>query len=74
MKIPKKYTPTLMAFIMSFIMSGVISLAFAFINIGLGWDAIISWPMRWLQAWLVALPVALVVMPQVRKLADKMTN
>ena len=68
-----KYTIVAMAFMMSLIMSGVISLAFALMDDGISLHSFALWPEAWLRGWIVALPVAVVVMPFVRKIVSKVT-
>jgi|GEM_PF-6310715 len=68
-----KHTTTAMAFFMSLIMSGAIALAFSLMHGGFSLTTLAGWPTEWLQGWIVALPIAIVVMPQVRKIVVAIT-
>lgn len=71
--LPVKYTGLAIAVIMSLIMSGIISLAFAIMNGGFTAQAMEHWPLSWLRGWIVALPVVIIVMPRVRNFVNKIT-
>jgi hypothetical protein len=66
--IPPKLAIVGMAFLMSLIMSGVISLSENLEIMGINLHAVAAWPLEWAKAWAVALPVAIIVLPLVRKI------
>lgn len=74
MKIPKKYTNILFAFVMSllmaFIMSGVLTALFA----GIDQQFIAHWLRAFIHAWPVAFPAVLIVAPIVRKIVTAFTD
>ena len=74
MKIPKKYTGLLFAFIMSllmaFLMSGVLTVVF----VGLHNQFLTQWLSGFLHAWPIAFPSILVIAPVVRKIVFALTE
>ena len=73
-KIHPKHTTKVMAFFMSLIMSIVISVGVTLFNEGLTLHALHDWPREWIESWIIALPVAIVVLPQVRRIATYLTT
>ncbi len=68
--ISNKYSFHLFSFIMSLIMSGVISLAMlAFKSDSYG-QFILNWPIAWITSMLVAFPASYVVVPTARRLVS----
>ncbi len=74
MKIPKKYTGILFAFMMSlfmaFIMSGVLTALFA----GISAQFFSHWMSAFIHAWPVAFPAVLLVAPIVRRIVASLTD
>ncbi len=56
-KLPKRYTPLMMAFFMSFLMSVFMSGFITMINTGIAGDYLL----RWAHSWALAMPCAFVV-------------
>jgi Protein of unknown function (DUF2798) len=73
-RINPKHTLITMAFIMSLIMSVVISLGVNIIHTGFSLETLRAFPISWLQGWLIAFPVAYLVLPRVQKLFAKLTR
>lgn len=73
-KLPAKWATVVMPFILSCLMSGIIS----FINMlrNLGWiDGFISlWFHNWMISWAFAFPIVLILLPFVRKLTSKLVD
>lgn len=73
-KFPARYSPIMLAFftsmLMSLIMSGVITL------LNLGWvdDFLWRWLIAWLSAFVVAFPAILLVMPIARRIVATLTH
>jgi Protein of unknown function (DUF2798) len=67
-KLPKKFTPLVVAFFMSFFMSAFMSGVITLINTGFN-D---GYFLRWGQAWILALPAAFFVAYAARPLVMKM--
>lgn len=69
-KLPVKWATIVIPFILSCLMSGIIS----FINMlrNLGWydGFLIFWFENWMISWLIAFPFVLVLLPLVRRLAS----
>ncbi len=65
LRTPRFLFPTIMAFIMS----GVISLVNTILRGGFA--AVVTWPANWLTGFLIAWPVAYFVVPVVRNLVDQ---
>lgn len=65
--IAPKYEFPVFAFVMSFIMSGVISLAMLAFELGVTADMLICWPATWGKSLLVAFPTSLLVVPYAKK-------
>lgn len=60
---PKKFAPMLFGFILSGLMSLLVSGITTLRNVGPGPDLLSLWSGAWLTAWLIAFPVVLVVAP-----------
>ncbi len=56
-KLPKRYTPLMMALFMSFLMSVFMSGFITMVNTGISGDYLF----RWAKAWTLAMPCAFVV-------------
>lgn len=73
-KIPKKFEflvfPFLMACMMSFLMSGVIT----FLNLGLPSDFLEKWIRAFGSAFIIAYPIVLFVAPLAKKLAHHLVE
>jgi hypothetical protein len=73
MKIPKKYSAILFAFLMSLLMallmSGVLTAVFA----GISHDFFAHWMNGFIHAWPIAFPAVLIIAPIVRKMVAALT-
>lgn len=72
--ISSKYAPALFGFILSGLMSLLVSGISTYRAVGLGADFPGLWSSAWLTAWLVAFPVVLVVAPLTRKAVGLLTR
>lgn len=64
---PKKFAPALFGFILSGLMSLLVSGIATYRAAGLKPELIEMWATAWVTAWLVAFPVVLVVAPLTRQ-------
>lgn len=72
--IPKKYAPILFGFILSGLMSCMVSAIATFRALDAGQAFIGPWMGSWASSWAVAFPVVLVVAPVTRRLVAKITR
>lgn len=73
-KLSAKWATIVMPFILSCLMSGIISLINMLRN--LGWiDGFITlWFHNWMISWVFAFPIVLILLPMVRKLTSKLVD
>ena len=73
-KLSAKWATIVMPFILSCLMSGIISLINRLRN--LGWiDGFITlWFHNWMISWVFAFPIVLILLPMVRKLTSKLVD
>ncbi len=71
--IPQKYAHIAFGFVLSMLMSLVVSGVSTLSSIGLADDFLGLWVSAWLKSWAVAFPVVLVVAPTARKTVAKLT-
>jgi len=67
---PRKFAPALFGFILSGLMSLLVSSIAIVRATGLTPDFVGMWATGWVTAWLVAFPVVLVVAPLTRRAVD----
>jgi hypothetical protein len=67
---PARYAPILFGFILSALMSFLVSGIATFRNAGLVDGYFNTWISAWLPSWLIAFPVVLVVAPIARRLVS----
>lgn len=71
---PARYSPILFGFILSAMMSFLVSGIATFRNAGLIDDFLSIWISAWLPSWLIAFPVVLVVAPIARRLVGALVK
>lgn len=71
---PARYAPILFGFILSAMMSFLVSGIATFRNAGLVDDFLTIWISAWLPSWLIAFPVVLVVAPIARRLVGALVK
>lgn len=74
MKINKKYTPVIMATIMSFMMALFMSFVMVAVNIGFPKLFFVMWIRGFGIGIVVALPLSFIVMPISKKIANRLTK
>ncbi|MFT4090033.1 MAG: DUF2798 domain-containing protein [Asticcacaulis sp.] len=68
-KLPARYMAIVMPFLLSLMMSGLISLVMLILHGGLTSHLLPDWIRAWAIAWVIAFPSVLCILPLVRKLA-----
>jgi hypothetical protein len=71
--IPKKFAPMLFGFILSGLMSLLVSGIATFRAVGPAPHFASLWASAWLTAWLFAFPIVLLVAPMARKAVERLT-
>ncbi len=69
---PARFAPALFGFILSGLMSLLVSAISTFRAVGASATFLHLWLGGWLTAWLIAFPVVLVVAPLTRRLVQRM--
>jgi hypothetical protein len=67
-KIPAKYASLVMPFLLSILMTCIVSLISTLRGVGWTHRLLELWPSAWGLSWLVAFPTLLLVLPLVKKL------
>lgn len=72
--ISPRFAPVVFGFVLSALMSFIVSGIATLRTAGLGHDFISLWLGAWLPSWLVAFPVVLVVAPLARRAVSRMVR
>lgn len=67
-KLPHRYAPVVMPFVLSIIMTFVVSGVSTWKSLGFSAEALAVWPQAWGISWLVAFPTLIGVLPLVRRI------
>lgn len=67
-KLPVRWAPVVMSFLLSVLMTCLVSLIATLRSVGPTAELLRLWPGSWLLSWAVALPVTLLVLPVVRRM------
>lgn len=67
-KLPARYAPIVMPFVLSILMTAVVSVISTLRSLGATPAFLATWPGAWALSWLVAFPTLLVVLPMVRRI------
>lgn len=69
-RLPARYALPVTGFILSGIMTVIISGISTTMALGVSWMALGAWPLAWISSWIIAFPTVLVVLPIVRRLVS----
>jgi len=67
-KLPSRYTAIVLPFLLSIIMTFIVSMVSTLRSLGLEQFSIHVWMSAWAISWLIAFPTLLLVLPVVRKI------
>lgn len=73
-KLPAKWAMVVIPFILSCLMSGIISMINMLRNLGWIEGFMALWFHNWMLSWVFAFPIVLFLLPLVRKLTAKLVN
>ena len=69
-KLPARFAPIVMPFLLSLLMTCLVSFIATLRSVGVTHDLVRLWPGTWALSWFVAFPVTLLVLPVVRRLTS----
>ncbi len=67
-KLPARFAPVVMPFLLSLMMTCLVSLIATARSVGVTPELVQLWPGNWALSWLVAFPVTLLVLPVVKRM------
>lgn len=67
-KLPNRYTSIVLPFLLSIIMTFVVSIVSTLRSLGVEEFSLYVWMSAWVISWLIAFPTLLLVLPVVRKI------
>ena len=73
-KLPARYAGIVMPFLLTLLMTSIISFISTWRALGLGGEFVPIWLSAWLMSWAVAFPTILVVLPIVRRLTARLVE
>jgi hypothetical protein len=68
LRLPPRYAAFVMPFVLSILMSLIVSGVSTLKSIGINPTFVTVWPMAWFLSWLVAFPTLLMILPLVRRI------
>jgi len=71
---PPRYAPILFGFVLSALMSFIVSGIATFRNAGLADEFLTLWINAWLPSWIIAFPTVLIVAPMARRLVGMLVK
>lgn len=73
MIIPARFAPLVMPFILSLMMTAIVSLVSSIRAVGFHATTLLHiWPGAWLISWIIAFPTLLLFMPIARRISEKL--
>lgn len=72
--IPARFAPLIFSFILSGVMSSLVSGVAILRSVGFHDGLIGLWLGAWIPSWLIAFPIVLVVAPVARRIANRVVN
>ncbi|MDQ0509536.1 DUF2798 domain-containing protein [Ancylobacter amanitiformis] len=73
-KLPARYAGIVLPFVLSVLMTFVVSAIATLRSLGPGPDFLTTWPGAWGLSWLVAFPTLLMVLPLVRRIVSLLVH
>ena len=73
-KLPARFAPIVMPFLLSLLMTCLVSLISTTRSFGFTQELLRLWPGSWALSWLVAFPVTLLVLPIVRRVTSALVD
>ncbi|WP_421992678.1 DUF2798 domain-containing protein [Roseococcus sp.] len=73
-RIPARYAGIVLPFLLSILMTCVISGVSTLLALGITREALFAWPLAWGSSWIIGFPTLLVVLPFVRRLTAALTK
>jgi hypothetical protein len=70
-RLPPRFTLPVTGFILSGIMTIIISGISTLLALGPGPEFLARWPIAWISSWIIAFPTVLVVLPVVRRIVAR---
>jgi len=70
-RLPARFTLPVTGFILTGIMTIVISGVSTLLALGPGAEFLARWPVAWISSWIIAFPTVLVVLPMVRRIVAR---
>lgn len=70
-RLPARFALPVTGFILSGIMTVIISGVSTFMALGFVWMALGAWPIAWFSSWIIAFPTVLLVLPVVRRIVAR---
>lgn len=70
-RLPARFALPVTGFILSGIMTVIISGMSTFMALGFSLMALGAWPIAWVSSWIIAFPTVLVVLPVVRRMVSR---
>lgn len=67
-RLPARYGTLVMPFILSLLMTCIVSAVATIRNLGLTHESLTQWPSAWGLSWVFAFPVLLILLPVVRRI------
>ena len=69
-RLPPRYAAFVMPFVLSILMSLIVSGVSTLKSLGISTAFVSTWPIAWFLSWLVAFPTLLLVLPPVRRIVS----
>ena len=73
-KLPARFAPIVMPFLLSLLMTCLVSFIATVRSTGFTAEGLRLWPGSWALSWLVAFPITLVVLPLVRRMTAALVD
>lgn len=73
-KLPARFAPIVMPFLLSLMMTCLVSLIASTRSVGVTSELVRLWPGNWALSWLVAFPATLLVLPLVKLLTSMLVE
>ena len=73
-KLPARFAPIVMPFLLSLLMTCLVSAIATVRSTGFTSEALRLWPGSWALSWVIAFPITLVVLPLVRRMTAALVD